>query len=41
MIPVDLERFNREGYLILRDVVSPEQLEPLRASAERAWCSHR
>ena len=36
MIPVDLERFNREGYLILRDVVSPEQLEPLRASAERA-----
>ena len=34
MIAVDVDRFNREGYLILRQVVPPDQLEALRESAE-------
>ena len=33
---LDLERFRREGYLILRNVIPAALLDPLRVSAERA-----
>ena len=36
MIDLDFERFMTGGYLILRGVIAPEQLEPLRQSAEEA-----
>ena len=35
MIEVDAREFMAEGYLILRQVIPPEMLQPLRQSAER------
>ena len=35
MIEVDVREFMAEGYLILRQVIPPEMLQPLRQSAER------
>ena len=34
---IDLEQFMKDGYLILRGVLPPEQFEPLRQSAEEAF----
>ena len=36
MIELDIEQFMTDGYLILRGAISPEELEPLRESAETA-----
>ena len=48
MPEVDREKFLRDGYLILRGIVSPSELEPLRASYEtlldrqrRIWADER
>lgn len=36
MIKVDFDQFMEDGYLIVRDVVPPDMLQPLRDSAEEA-----
>jgi hypothetical protein len=36
VIELDIEQFMTDGYLILRGAISPEELEPLRESAETA-----